>query len=81
MTNTQTHKNPRDLTQRVLLLALFDCILALRTSTANRNATNSIDETDMKQAGQLCPIYAQIQTIAPAINPLCRLFILKKMDN
>lgn len=51
----QTHKNPRELTQRVLLLALFDCILALCGSRWKRPRTNSIDETDMKQAGRNMP--------------------------
>lgn len=42
-----------------------------------KNGTNSTDHNGMKQAGQLCPIYARIQNVAPATNPLCRLFILK----
>ncbi len=46
-----------------------------------KNGTNSIDLDDMKQAGQLCPNYAQIQTIAPAINPPFVGCSFKKMDN
>lgn len=74
----QTHKNPRDLTQRVLLLAYLVIFFAPCCSTGNRTSLNSTDRRGMKRAGLIYPKTAQIQTMARATNPLIGCSFSKK---
>ena len=77
MTNTQTHKNPRELTQRVLLLANLIVFFAPWFRCRDEIHVNSTDLHGMNAALLLYPKTARIQTIAPAINPLVGCLILK----
>ena len=70
-----TAKARVELTSRALLESRKFGILALRTSTGNRIATNSTDLDGVKQAGLNMPEIRLFFNMATCQKSACRLFI------
>lgn len=81
MTKHQKHKTPRQLKQRGLRGFKNPVIFALRTSTANRNATNSTDSDGMKQAGAIMPEIRLNSNNSTCYKSALSVVHSQKMDN
>ncbi len=76
-----TAKTRVELTARALLESRKFGILALRTSTANRNATNSTDVDGMKQAGAIMPEIRLNSNNSTCYKSALSVVHSQKMDN